>query len=105
MDDQKLLDFTSGIGVVSTGHCHPHVVEAVQKQVATLVHGQVNIAMHEPMVRLTEKLAKLMPTSKTMSHASLDTFFFWNSGAEAVEASIKLARQATGKQNIIVMQV
>jgi 4-aminobutyrate aminotransferase-like enzyme len=70
-----------------------------------IVFNSDDETIDEPMVRLTEKLAPLMPTSKTTTASSLDTFFFWNSGAEAVEAAIKLARQATGKQNIIVMQV
>jgi hypothetical protein len=59
---------------------------------------QVNIGFSKPYLGLVDKLLPVMP------HPSLDTFFFWNSGAEAVEASIKLARQATGKQNVIVVQ-
>lgn len=80
------------------GHCHPDVVKAVQEQAAKLSHGQVNIVFHRPMLELIEKLKPRMPDP------SLDTFFFWNSGAEAVEASIKLARQATKRQNVIVFQ-
>ncbi|KAI5475077.1 4-aminobutyrate aminotransferase / (S)-3-amino-2-methylpropionate transaminase [Pseudohyphozyma bogoriensis] len=95
---RTLLDFTSGIGVTNLGHCHPKVTEAAQAQVGTLVHGQVNIGFNKPYLGLIEKLIPVMP------HESLDTFFFWNSGAEAVEASIKLARHATKKQNIIVVQ-
>ncbi|KAK6497834.1 hypothetical protein TWF481_012234 [Arthrobotrys musiformis] len=97
-EGRKLLDFTAGIGVTNLGHCHPKVTAAAQSQLSTLVHGQVNIAMHEPMLSLIEKLKPVMPDP------SLDTFFFWNSGAEAVEASIKLARMATKRQNVIVMQ-
>ncbi|KAK4047427.1 hypothetical protein OIO90_006172 [Microbotryomycetes sp. JL221] len=95
---RTLLDFTCGIGVTNLGHCHPKVTKAAQDQCATLVHGQVNIGFNKPYLGLIEKLIPNMP------HPSLDTFFFWNSGAEAVEASIKLARQATGKQNVIVVQ-
>ncbi|SGY33347.1 BQ5605_C002g01485 [Microbotryum silenes-dioicae] len=95
---RTLLDFTAGIGVTNLGHCHPHVTKAAQDQCATLVHAQVNIAFNKPYLKLIEKLQPVMP------HPSLDTFFFWNSGAEAVEASIKLARHATRKQNIIVVQ-
>lgn len=95
---RKYLDFTCGIGVANLGHCHPRVTKAVQDQVGQLVHGQQNIALQKPYLDLVEKLIPLMP------HKSLDTFFFWNSGAEAVEASVKLARHATKKQNIIVMQ-
>lgn len=68
-DDRKLLDFTSGIAVTNLGHCHPVVTEAVQKQVATLVHAQVNIGYHEPMLKLTDRLADLMPKG-------LDSLFF-----------------------------
>lgn len=98
VEGRKMLDFTSGIGVTNLGHCHPAVTEAARAQVGKLVHGQVNIAFHKPYLELIESLLPLMP------HASLDTFFFWNSGAEAVEAAVKLARHATKKQNIIVMQ-
>jgi 4-aminobutyrate aminotransferase len=93
----RYLDFTSGIGVVNTGHCHPRIVAAIQEQAARLIHGQVNITFHQPLLRLTEELRTVVPES-------LDCFFFSNSGAEAVEASIKLARHATGKPNVIVFQ-
>lgn len=98
VEGRKLLDFTSGIGVTNLGHCHPGVTKAAQVQVGKLVHGQVNIAFQKTYLDLIESLLPLMP------HKSLDTFFFWNSGAEAVEAAVKLARHATKKQNIIVMQ-
>ncbi|BGP11439.1 hypothetical protein JCM10049v2_007346 [Rhodotorula toruloides] len=95
---RTILDFTCGIGVTNLGHCHPKVTKAAQEQVGTLVHGQVNLGYNKPYLQLIEKLLPVMP------HKSLDSFFLWNSGAEAVEASIKLARHATGKQNIIVVQ-
>lgn len=95
---RKMLDFTSGIGVTNLGHCHPEVTKAAQAQLGKLVHGQVNIAFQKPYLELIEQLIPIMP------HKSLDTFFFWNSGSEAVEAAVKLARHATKKQNIIVMQ-
>jgi 4-aminobutyrate aminotransferase len=97
-EGRKMLDFTSGIGVTNLGHCHPAVTKAIQTQAAKLVHGQVNIAFQKPYLELIQSLLPLMP------HKSLDTFFFWNSGSEAVEAAVKLARQATKKQNIVVMQ-
>jgi len=97
-DGRKMLDFTTGIGVAGLGHCHPKVSEAAAQQCHTLVHGQCSIAFHEPYLKLIERLQGVMPDP------SLDTFFFWNSGAEAVEASIKLARAATGRQNIIALQ-
>lgn len=97
VDGKKYLDFTSGIGVTNTGHAHPNVVKAVQAQAAKLLHAQANIVYHEPMIQLTDELSRVLPKQ-------LDTFFFSNSGAEAVEAAVKLARAATGRQNIIVFQ-
>jgi 4-aminobutyrate aminotransferase len=96
-DGRRYIDFTSGIGVTNTGHAHPRVVAAIQEQAAKLLHGQANIVFHRPMIELTEELSQIVPPS-------LDTFFFSNSGAEAVEAAVKLARVATGKPNIIVFQ-
>jgi 4-aminobutyrate aminotransferase len=96
-DGRRYLDFTSGIGVTSTGHCHPRVVEAVQKQVQKLIHGQANIVHHRPMLRLVEELLGEVPEG-------LEGLFFSNSGAEAVEAAVKLARQTTGRPNVIVFQ-
>lgn len=96
-DGRAYLDFTAGIGVTSTGHCHPRVVEAAQQQVGTLIHGQYTTVMHRPLLRLTERLGEVLP-------AGLDRVFYVNSGSEAVEASVRLARQATGRQNIVVFQ-
>lgn len=96
-DDRRYLDFTAGIGVTSTGHCHPRLVEAVQRQAATLIHGQYTTVMHRPLLDLAERLGDVLPTG-------LDRLFFLNSGSEAVEASVRLARQATGRQNIVVFQ-
>ncbi len=96
-DGRKYLDFTTGIGVTNTGHCHPRVVEAIQAQAAKLIHGQANIVMHRPMLELVDELRQVV-------HPSQDGFFFSNSGAEAIEASIKLARMATGRPNVIVFQ-
>lgn len=98
LDGKRYLDFTCGIGVTNLGHCHPKVNKAAAEQMNKIVHAQVNIAYHKPGLQLIEKLIPVMP------HKSLDSFFFWNSGAEAVEAAVKLARHATKKQNIIVMQ-
>jgi 4-aminobutyrate aminotransferase len=96
-DGTAYLDFTCGIGVTNTGHCHPRVVEAIREQAGKLIHGQVNVVMHEPLLRLVEELRTIVPPH-------LDGFFFSNSGAEAVEGALKLARQATGRPNIIVFQ-
>ncbi len=56
---QRYLDFTSGIGVTNTGHCHPRVVKAAQAQVAKLIHGQANIVWHEPMMDLASRLREV----------------------------------------------
>ncbi|MBN9099547.1 MULTISPECIES: aminotransferase class III-fold pyridoxal phosphate-dependent enzyme [unclassified Pseudonocardia] len=93
-DGRRHLDFTAGIGVTSTGHCHPRVVAAAQEQVATLIHGQYTTVMHQPLRRLTERLGDVLPPA-------LDSVFFLNSGSEAVEASVRLARHATGRPMIV----
>lgn len=96
-DGTRYLDFTCGIGVTNTGHCHPRVVEAICQQAGRLLHGQINIVYHPPLLELVEELRTVVPPS-------LDCFFFSNSGAEAIEGAVKLARHATGKPNIIVFQ-
>jgi len=96
-DGSRYLDFTCGIGVTNTGHCHPKVVQAVQEQAAKLLHGQVNIVYHKPLLELVRELRTIVPPA-------LDCFFFSNSGAEAIEGAVKLARHATGRPNIIVFQ-
>jgi len=92
---RRYLDFTAGIGVTSTGHCHPRVVEAAQRQVATLIHGQYTTVMHRPLLTLAERLGEVLPPE-------LDSVFFLNSGSEAIEASLRLARHATGRPNVVV---
>lgn len=94
-DGRRLLDFTCGIGVTNTGHCHPAVVAAIQRQAAEFLHAQANIVIHKPMLALVAELRGIVPDP-------IDSFFFSNSGAEAVEGAIKLARAATGKPNVIV---
>jgi len=96
VDGRRYLDFTCGIGVTNPGHAHPKVVKAIQEQAARLIHGQVNIVYHKPMIDLVEELLTIMPDP------SLDSFFFSNSGAEIVEAAVKLAKVATGRPNTIV---
>lgn len=96
-DGKVYLDFTCGIGVTSTGHCHPKVVAAIREQAGLLLHGQINIICHKPILELIEELRPVVPSN-------IDGFFFTNSGAEAVEGTIKLARQVTGKPNVIVFQ-
>lgn len=96
-EGRVLLDFTSGIGVNSTGHCHPNVVKAVQEQAGTLLFSQINVLWNDRLLELGETLRGVVP-------AHLDRFFFSGSGAEAVEAAVKLAKHATGRQNVVVMQ-
>lgn len=96
-EGRRILDFSTGIGVTGTGHCHCEVVKAAQAQLEKLMHGQINIVYHQPVLDLVKELLTVVPPH-------LNRFFFSNSGAEAVEASIKLARHATGRPNIIVFQ-
>ena len=96
-DGKQYLDFTTGIGVTSTGHCHPDVIAAAREQVGKIVHAQYTTVMHQPLLELTEKLGEVLP-------AGLDSVFYATTGAEAVEASVRLARMATGRPNIISFQ-
>ncbi|MBW7882980.1 MAG: aminotransferase class III-fold pyridoxal phosphate-dependent enzyme [Caldilineaceae bacterium] len=96
-DGNRYTDFTSGIGVTNTGHCHPRVVNAIQEQAANLIFGQMNIVIPPAALRLVELLNEVTPPG-------INQFFLSNSGAEAVEAAVKLARMATKRRNIIVMQ-
>ena len=90
----RYLDFTSGIGVTSTGHCHPKVVDAVRDQAGRLIHGQYTTVRHPLLQELSNALASRLPDP-------IDTFFYVSAGAEAVEAAVRLARHATGRANVI----
>jgi len=94
-DGRKFLDFTCGIGVTNTGHCHPKVVEAIREQAGSFLHAQANLVIHKPMLELVSELRKITPSS-------IDSYYFANSGAEAIENAVKIARVATGRQNVIV---
>ena len=96
-DGSEYLDFTSGIAVTSTGHSHPKVVQAIKDQAERFIHAQVNVYTHDLLEPLAAKLNEITPRS-------VDTFFFSNSGAEATEGAVKLARQYTKKPNVIVFQ-
>ncbi|WP_168581834.1 aspartate aminotransferase family protein [Gephyromycinifex aptenodytis] len=96
-DGRDYLDFTTGIGVTSTGHCHPRVVEAAREQCGKIIHAQYTTVMHQPLLQLTEKLGDVLPPK-------LDSVFYANSGSEAVESAVRLARMATGRPNIVVFQ-
>src|SRR5437016_13970906 len=84
VDGNLFLDFTAGIAVVSTGHCHPHVVAAIQDQAAKLIHMSGTDFYYEPQTDLAQRLAELAPGK------SPKRVFFTNSGAEALEAGLKL---------------
>src|SRR5260221_11483671 len=96
-DGRRVLDLTSGIAVTPIGHSHPRVVAAVQEQVAKLTHICAGVAAYEPNIALAEALGEVTP-------GDLDMVFFGNSGGEAIEASIKLARQVTHREGIIVFR-
>jgi 4-aminobutyrate aminotransferase len=93
-EGDRYLDYSSGIGVTNTGHAHPRVAAAVAAQALKLLHGQQNIVYHEPGLRLHERLRHVLPGDGW-------TAFLSNSGAEAIEAAVKLARIATGRPVII----
>ena len=95
VDGNRFLDFNAGIAVVATGHCHPEVVAAIQKQAAELIHMSGTDFYYEIMVDLAEKLAAIAPGDVARR------VHFGNSGAEAVEGALKLARYATGREKFI----
>ncbi len=94
-EGHELIDFASGIGVMNAGHCQSSVVEAIYEQAKKLLHAGIHVATYEPYVALCEKLAELLP------HGEHTKVMLVNSGAEAVENAIKIARQATNRPAII----
>ena len=94
-DGTRYLDFAAGIAVNSTGHSHPAIARAIAEQAQRFIHAQANVFRHDLLEPLAARLADLTP-------GSIDTFFFANSGAEITEAAVKLAKQATGRPNIVV---
>jgi len=95
-DGNRFLDFAAGIAVVATGHCHPKVVKAIQEQAAKLIHMSGTDFYYENMVALAEKLAALVSAGGSPRRVS-----FGNSGTEAIEAAIKLARYHTGRGQFV----
>jgi 4-aminobutyrate aminotransferase len=95
VDGNEFLDFSSGIAVTSTGHCHPEVVAAIQKQAAELIHMSGTDFYYENMITLAERLANIAPMPGPVR------VYYGNSGTEAVEAAMKLARYHTKRQGII----
>jgi 4-aminobutyrate aminotransferase len=95
VDGNTFLDFTAGIAAVATGHCHPEVVAAVQRQAAELIHMSCTDFYYEGMVELAQKLVAISPGTEPKK------VYFGNSGTEAIEAAIKLARYHTRREKII----
>ncbi|PYX40570.1 MAG: acetyl ornithine aminotransferase family protein [Acidobacteria bacterium] len=95
VDGNEFFDFSAGIAVTSTGHCHPEVVAAIQKQAGELIHMSGTDFYYENMVQLAERLSKIAPMPGPHK------IYYGNSGAEAIEAALKLARYHTKRQNII----
>jgi 4-aminobutyrate aminotransferase len=98
VDGNRFLDFNAGIAVVSTGHCHPRVVAAIQHQAERLIHMSGTDFYYENMVQLGEKLAAIAPGDVARR------VYFGNSGTEAVEAAMKLARYHTGRDKFIAFR-
>ena len=112
-DGEKLLDFTTGIGVTATGHCHPAIARAVAEQAANAVHVQQSCYLSSTVLELVDALLpKVRPVLHGCANPPVATddadddaaFFFANSGAEAVEGALRLARQATGRPLVVCFQ-
>ena len=97
VDGNRFLDWIGGVGVLNIGHCHPEVVEAVKNQADKYFHGMFNVVTHEGYVDLAEKLSAISPVKGDHVKA-----YFTNSGAEADENAVKIARAYTKRPNIIV---
>src|SRR6516225_1694535 len=95
VDGNEFLDFSAGIAVTSTGHCHPNVVAAIQKQAGELIHMSGTDFYYESLVTLAERLSKIAPMPGP------HRFYYGKSGAEAIEAALKLARYHTKRQQVI----
>ncbi|BCB08450.1 5-aminovalerate aminotransferase DavT [Vreelandella venusta] len=94
-DGNRIIDFAGGIGVLNIGHCHPKVVEAVREQLGRVMHTCQTVIPYEGYVKVAEKLSQLTPVR---GHGKV---MLVNSGAEALENAVKIARAATGKNNVI----
>lgn len=101
VDGHRYLDYTSGIGVTNTGHAHPRVAAAIAEQASQIIHAQQNILYHKPGLVLHERLPRTFPGLHDGESAGL---FLSNSGAEAIEASVKLAKHATRRPAIIAFR-
>lgn len=95
VDGNTFIDFAGAIGTLNVGHCPPRVVEALKDQVEKYIHPCFHVMMYEPYIQLAEKLNEITPGSHSKKT------FFLNSGAEAVENAVKIARKYTGRKGII----
>jgi len=102
IDGERYLDYTSGIGVTSTGHAHPRVAAAIADQAAKVIHAQQNIVYHKPGLELHERLPRYFPGAASSGEPI--GLFLSNSGAEAIEASVKLAKIATRRPLIVAFR-
>jgi len=93
-DGRRYLDFLAGFGACNVGHNHPRVVAAAREEMERMVHAPVGVITHEPVLRLAWELGQITP-------GGADMFFFGNSGSEAVEGALKLARYVTGRRGIV----
>jgi 4-aminobutyrate aminotransferase/(S)-3-amino-2-methylpropionate transaminase len=98
VDGNTFVDFTGGVGVMNVGHSHPRVVEAIAEQAARFTHTDYTVVPYECYVELAERLAALVPISGPVKAG------FFNSGAEAVENAVKIARLATGRPAVIAFE-
>jgi 4-aminobutyrate aminotransferase len=101
VDGERYLDYTCGIGVTNTGHAHPRVAAAIAEQASRIIHAQQNILYHKPGLELHARLPRTFPGLRDGEEAGL---FLSNSGAEAIEASVKLAKYATRRPGIIAFR-
>ena len=101
IEGERYLDYTCGIGVTNTGHAHPRVAAAIAEQAGRIIHAQQNILYHKPGLELHERLPRTFPGLADGEEAGL---FLSNSGAEAIEASVKLAKYATRRPTIIAFR-
>ena len=104
IDGERYLDYTSGIGVTNTGHSHPAVTAAIAEQAAQVIHAQQNIVYHKPGLALHERLPNYFPGGATAENGDPIALFLSNSGAEAIEASVKLAKIATRRPLVIAFR-
>ncbi len=95
VEGRRYVDFSGGIAVLNTGHCHPHVMAAVREQMERFTHTCFQVLMYEPYIELAERLNALVPISGAKKAA------FFTTGAEATENAIKIARAATGRTGVI----